>query len=144
LLLSCDLDTNYVSRFASAGIPNINKLLRKNSGGFIEKGDTIYDIELKGNPKIIIYQKNGDQILFNFKKGDNHNYLRGLYFKDNALFVYQEIRLKWEKVEGFDIKSQYSVEFKDFNLKIQKTNSSVRISSLRDLEINHINQIVCL
>jgi hypothetical protein len=143
LLLSCDLDTNYAGKFASAGIPNINKLLRKDFGGFIEKGDSIYDTKVEGNlisnPKIIIRQKNGDEMLYNFKTGNKTGYFRGLYYKDGNLYLFQDINMKWEKVQDFQ-----NVEFKNFNLKLKKTGKSISVSSLQDLISYHIDQIVGL
>ena len=139
LLLSSDIDTNYVGMFASAGIPNINKLLRKNPDGFIEKGDTVLDISFLSNPKILIHQKNEEETLFNLKNGLKINYAQGFYYLNGSVFVFQESIMKWEKIQNLK-----DIEFKDFEIRINNSGKRIKILSLQDFSKNHINQIVRL
>jgi len=152
LLLSCDLNTNFVNKFASPGIPNMNKLLRKDDDGFIEKEveigqeKKVYNIEiLRNNPKMII-DSGDDKIPLKFKKSDSILSFCGLYYESDNVYVFRESEMKWELLNDlFDSDfTNSNIEFKNFKILLLNSNEIIDIKTLEDLRSNNINQIVVL
>jgi hypothetical protein len=144
LMLSTDLEYPYVGKYASAGIPNMNKLLRGENEGFMEMKDSTYDISLQPNPKIHFYQEDEDEMILILKKRPNpkNNYIRGLYYKNNTFYYYQETSMKWEEVKDWN-----SVGFAKFKVTyIDKNNikKEITIKNLESIITNQITQIVRL
>jgi len=152
LLLSCDLEINFVNKFASPGIPNMNKLLRKDEGGFIEmeeemgEGKKIYDIKIIGsNPKMIVSDED-DKIPLKFRKRSSLLSFCGLYYKGDNVYIFRETNMKWEHLNDFlgsDL-TDSNIKFRNFKLLLLETNKTIKIETLEDLRCNNINQIVAL
>ena len=152
LLLSCDLEENFVNKFASPGIPNMNKLLRKNDEGFIEMGKEIGDGKqvnniriIKNNPKMVV-MIDGEPTSLKFKKGKDFLSFSGLYFNGDNIYIFQDSKMKWENLNnllGTNLLHS-EIGFKNFKFLILKTNKTVEVKTLEDFRNNNINQIVVL
>ena len=127
MLLSSDLDSNYVGKYASGGLPNLDKMLT-GSRGFITIGgnhEALWDV-LEEDWKEYLY--------FGRKhKLDNQNIL-GITLLDEELFVFRNN--KWSSVKNQD-------DFKiDIKLILEKDKKKiVTVQSIDDMKRLGISQI---
>lgn len=94
LLLSCDLDSNLVSKFGSGGRINLEKLINFKNG-FCE------DLDGRISPCFI---KKGSKVFgYNFKRGMKNDDVSGIAFISDKTYFFSELASRWQHNLSSDI-----------------------------------------
>jgi hypothetical protein len=136
LLLSSDINPNFVGKFASGGVPNINRMLISHDS---------YACISERNLKVKLIE---DTSSYNLVYKDERGRLESLYFTrdvrsgfsgiviiEEKVFIFQKDYMKWERIEKNKIES--------INLKFETENGvSYHLKSVKDFQTNNITQLI--
>jgi len=124
LIMSSDILPDYVGKFASGGIPNLEKMLLLTGAFGLDKNDNFVSLNsAKSKSYIEVKNDNGGMpIRFVFQRGING--FSGLQVIGEQSFIFVESSMKWEKVDivsiFFDIADGPPIKsIGDFNNKFK-------------------------
>jgi hypothetical protein len=96
LLLASDINPQYIDRFASAGVPRIERLLRLESS-FVETSQGIIEDVGVQSGFVKIKNQNGAPFQLPVQKGPDG--IRGLQVVEGKVFIFRDDLFKWKQVE---------------------------------------------
>lgn len=127
MLLASEVVPAYIGQYASAGIPRLERVLRKDGAFAVDLSGKMHDVTIKGESFLEVTPPNGaapDQL--RFRRGSIG--FSGMQVAGGQLYIFREAALKWEKatlatihlvvVEGgmettLDSIDQFTLKFKE-------------------------------
>lgn len=119
LLLASDVVPSYIDKFASAGVPRLEKLLRLKGAYAVTSGGIAVEVRVEPGASLKFVKNGSPRPLFFERDPDNSGFnssFCGLQLVDGQAFVFSEAARKWVRLDVTELSMKVTVdgEMKEF------------------------------